>query len=488
MKRPGLRAAGLLKNAAVVSLGAVAAKAVGVLYRIPLAGVLGGYGAGLYQMAYPLFCLALTFSSVGVPTLVARAVAAERSAGRGGGDAFRAALRLFFTLGLAGSAAMVLLALPVARLQGERALAGCYLALAPAVLLVALVAVLRGYWQGRGVMAPTAASELVEQFVKAGAGLLLASRFDDPVLAARGALFAVTLSEGAALLFLWLRPRARERFLRVRNRGDGMLFCALPVMASAALLPLSQMADSVLVVRLLARHTARAVDYYGLFAGSALSLVNLPATVCAGLAAAAVPSVAACFARGEEERGRERALCAVCACLALALPCAACLFLGAPLAVRLLYPALGAEDGAVLVALVRISSVSAAALAAVEVLAACLAAMGRARRAALAMLAAVLVRTAVQGVLVGSPAFGILGAAIAADACYLVAFFLDLFYTIKTKSTKKRGQHDHTHRSRGAEGRRYAAGARRACGGGPRLRANGGASVSGEPDGGGHPV
>lgn len=124
MKRPGLRAAGLLKNAAVVSLGAVAAKAVGVLYRIPLAGLLGGYGAGLYQMSYPLFCLALTFSSVGVPTLVARAVAAERGAGRGGGDAFRAALRLFFILGLAGSAAMVLFALPVARLQGERALAG----------------------------------------------------------------------------------------------------------------------------------------------------------------------------------------------------------------------------------------------------------------------------------------------------------------------------------------------------------------------------
>ena len=54
-----------LKNAAVVSLGGLAAKAIGVVYRIPLANMLGGYGAGLYQMAYPLFCLMLTFSSVG---------------------------------------------------------------------------------------------------------------------------------------------------------------------------------------------------------------------------------------------------------------------------------------------------------------------------------------------------------------------------------------------------------------------------------------
>ena len=47
---------GFLKNAAIVSLGGLAAKAIGVVYRIPLANFLGGYGAGLYQMAYPLFC------------------------------------------------------------------------------------------------------------------------------------------------------------------------------------------------------------------------------------------------------------------------------------------------------------------------------------------------------------------------------------------------------------------------------------------------
>ena len=78
-----------LKDAAIVSLGGLAAKAIGVMYRIPLANLLGGYGEGLYQMAYPLFCLMLTFSSVGIPTVVARAVAAECAAGRGGGSVLR---------------------------------------------------------------------------------------------------------------------------------------------------------------------------------------------------------------------------------------------------------------------------------------------------------------------------------------------------------------------------------------------------------------
>lgn len=480
-----------LKNAAVVSLGGLAAKAIGVVYRIPLANMLGGYGAGLYQMAYPLFCLMLTFSSVGIPAVVARAVAAECAAGRSGQSVLRAALKLFALLGLGGAAMLGALALPVSALQGERALAQCYLALAPAVLFVALIAVLRGYWQGRGVMSPTALSEVVEQGVKVGAGLLFAARFPhDPVSAARGALFAVTVSEAVALLFLLLFPREKERFLRVRRTETGtLLFAALPVMASAALLPLSQMLDSVLIVRLLARHTSRAVSLYGLFAGSALSLVNLPATLCSGLAAASVPSIAACFAGGEREKGRERAMTALLLCLGLALPCAVVLFAFAPLAVRLLYPALPAGDAALLARLLRLSSVSAATLAAVDLLAACLTAMGLAKRAALSMLLAVLVKAGLQLLLVGNASYGILGAAVAANGCYLVAFFLDLFYTVKDKKSQKRmGQHDHDHRSRGREGGRDEARARRAREGGPRPRAHGGASVGTEPGGGGHPV
>ena len=480
-----------LKNAAVVSLGGLAAKAIGVVYRIPLANMLGGYGAGLYQMAYPLFCLMLTFSSDGIPAVVARAVAAECAAGRSGQSVLRAALKLCALLGLGGAAMWGALALPVSALQGERALAQCYLALAPAVLFVALIAVLRGYWQGRGVMSPTALSEVVEQGVKVGAGLLFAARFPhDPVSAARGALFAVTVSEAVALLFLLLFPREKERFLRVRRTETGtLLFAALPVMASAALLPLSQMLDSVLIVRLLARHTSRAVSLYGLFAGSALSLVNLPATLCSGLAAASVPSIAACFAGGEREKGRERAMTALLLCLGLALPCAVVLFAFAPLAVRLLYPALPAGDAALLVRLLRLSSVSAATLAAVDLLAACLTAMGLAKRAALSMLLAVLVKAGLQLLLVGNASYGILGAAVAANGCYLVAFFLDLFYTVKDKKSQKRmGQHDHDHRSRGREGGRDEARARRAREGGPRPRAHGGASVGTEPGGGGHPV
>ena len=483
-----MKHAGFFKHVAVISLGGLIAKAIGAIYRIPLANMLGGYGLGLYQMAYPLFCLMLTFSSAGVPSALARTVAAERAAGREG-DTLKTALRLFALPGLLGTALMAALAPVAAAWQGDGGLAGCYFALAPAVLLVALVAVLRGYFQGKNEMLPTAASEIVEQLVKAGAGLALASRFSDPVLAARAALFGVTMSELAALLFLAVRARGecgvrRDRRLRSRRPADtGILFSALPVMASAALLPLSHMLDSVVIVRLLARHTADAVSLYGLFAGSAASLISLPATVCYGLVAASVPPIAACYARGNAEEGRRRAALAVLVTLALALPCAVALFAFARPAVSLLYPSLTAEEADVLVKLLRLSSVSAATLAGLNTISACLTGMGRAKRAALAMLAAVAVKFVLEFSLVGDPAWSVYGAAVASNACYLVAFFLDLLYTVrKTSAERKVKKYDHDRRIGRRARRPYGARGRGGESGGRGCRPHADAPLGAEPD------
>lgn len=430
-----------LKNAAIVSIGRLFAKVIGVFYRLPLANLLGGYGMGLYQMAYPLFCLLLTLSSAGIPSALARVIAREESAGRSGRRAADRAFALFFLVGLVAALFMCLVSPLVSDLQGDPALRAPYLALAPSVLLVALISVLRGYFQGKNDMTPTAFSEIVEQLFKACAGLYFARRYAaEPVRAVTGALFAVTLSEAAALAFLLVSyKREKVRADLRRKMPSGEIFSAvLPVMAAAAVLPLSQMADSVLIVRLLGGGSG-AISRYGLFAGSALTLAGLPATACGGLSAAAVPLLSA--GEGGREKQRERALFSFALTLALSLPCGAGLFAFAPTVVKLLYPSLPAAEGELLVDLLRLLSVSAVALAGVETLAACLTGMGRAKKAAISMLAAVLIKAFLQCLLV--PRFSVVGAAIAANGCYLVAFFLDLFYTVRKKRVKR---HDHDHR------------------------------------------
>lgn len=432
-----------LRSAAILSVGGIVAKLIGACYRIPLSNILGGYGMGMYQMAYPLFLLMLTFSSTGIPSAFARLVAKAEAQGRDSFGALKTALKLFSLLGLAGTALMILLAPRMSRAQGDERLMKCYLALSPAVFLVSLIAVFRGYFQGKNDMLPTASSEIVEQLAKAGAGLFFALRFsNDPALAVSYCLLAVTISEAVALLYLILRMRGERRTRTLRARpvtGLEILFSALPVMVATSLLPLSQTADSIFLVRLLSAHTPEAVALYGLFTGSALSLVNLPAAACCGLAAAAVPSVSGAVARGEKEEAKNRAVYALFLTFVLSVPCAMGLFFLARPITSLLYPRLSEAEAETLIRLIRLLSVSAVSIAGTGTLASCLTGMGKARHAAFSMLLAVAVKFFLQWVLVRDPRFSIGGAAIAANACYLVAFFLDLYYTVKKERRAKHG-------------------------------------------------
>ncbi len=451
-----------LKNAAVLSAGGFAAKAVGAIYRVPLGNLLGGYAMGLYQMAYPLFCVMLTFSSAGIPNAFARIVSREAAEGKDVRGTLRSALRLFCMIGLVCTLLMLLLSPLFSALQGDAVLARCYLALAPSVFLVALIAVFRGYFQGKNDMRPTAASELLEQIVKAALGLFFALRFrDEPLRAVTYALFAVTASELVALGYLMLCCRSARAPLPMHLPavpGRRILATALPVMAASSLLPLSQTADSILIVRLLSAHTEGAVALYGLFAGGALSLVGLSSAVCWGLAAASVPAVSALFAEGREAEGVRRALYALGVTLLLSVPCAAGLFLFARYAAAILYPALSSAQASVLVALLRTLAPAAVFLPCMQTLSACLTGMGRAKKAMLATAVAVCVKFLLEVLLLRVPSLSVLGAAIAADACYLVAFSLDLFYTVK-KPNAKGEYRDHRSQSGSGKGRLERAGA-----------------------------
>ena len=90
-----------------MTAGFLVAKAIGAFYRISLTGILGGYGIGLYQMAYPLFLLFLTFSSAGIPSALSRVVSAESARGRETTGHMKTALRLFALIGLFGALLML---------------------------------------------------------------------------------------------------------------------------------------------------------------------------------------------------------------------------------------------------------------------------------------------------------------------------------------------------------------------------------------------
>ena len=431
-----------IKGAAVISVGGIIAKILGALYRVPLTNLLGGEGMGVYQMVFPLYCLLLTVSATGIPSGLARLVSRAEARGENSRAILRRSLLLFSAIGLSGTFAMFLLARPMSAAQGEAAAAAAYRMLAPSVLLVSALSCFRGWFQGQNNFVPTAVSEIIEQLVKIAFGLFFAYTYrENTARAVEYTLLAVTLSELAACLCMFaLLPRSRRPLYAERGKENAgsLLRATIPVALAAGVLPLSNILDSILIVRLVGRYAENATALYGLYSGGASTLINLPVSVCYGLAAASVPAVAALYAKGEKSAAEEKICFAVKCTLFLALPAAAFLFLFPAQVSSFIFRSLSAAEGAELASLVRALAFAAVLLSVVQTLSACLTGCGKAKTAAISMALAVTLKLGLEFFLLRMPQISVRGAAYASLACYLFALIFNLVYSIRERKNRQR--------------------------------------------------
>jgi stage V sporulation protein B len=214
-----------------------------------------------------------------------------------------------------------------------------------------------------------------------------------------------------------------------------ILRLSIPVTFASILLPLSGLLDSVIAPRLLSRYTADAVTLYGLFAGGAVTVINLPVSVCYGIAAASVPAVARASARGIGTK--KRIFFSLLVTMAVALPSAVGLYLFAEPAAKIIFRKLTAEELTILTGLIKAFSVSAWTLSFVQTLSACLTAQGKPQYAALSMLAGVTVKTLLYAVWLKNPQTSVYGLAYATNIGYAVVAVLNfLFNMIVSKKIK----------------------------------------------------
>ncbi len=439
-----LKKGGFLKGAAWIAAGGFIAKLIGALYRIPLTNLIGGHGLGLYQMVYPVYCLLLTVSATGIPSSISKLTAERLGEGKSDRPILKTALRLFLLIGAAGAVLMAVCAPFLAAAQNSKEVLGGYFTLAPSVFLVSAISVLRGWFQGRNNMFPTALSEVVEQAVKVGFGLLFAYLYRGNVeKAVVFLLLAVSISEAVALLvmiFLFRRVPAPAQTEKEpeKIKARAILKLSVPVTFNSMLLPLSGLLDSVLAPRLLRAYAADPVTLFGLFSGGAVTVINLPVSICYGIAAASIPAVASAAARsGKGASPRKRVFFSLLVTVAVALPSAVGLYFFAAPAAKIIFRSLTGEELEILIGLIRAFSVSALALSLVQTSSACLTAQGKPQYAAISMSIAVVVKTAIYAALLQNPEISVFGLAYATNICYLVAFSLNLLYNLKVSKKKK---------------------------------------------------
>lgn len=418
--RPGR----LVGGAAVLAVGSIIAKLIGAFYRVPLTNILGAEGMGIYQLVFPVYALFMTLSTAGIPTALSRIVAEHRARGEGAKKYLAAALLTLVALSALAGILVTALSRVLAEWQGNPAAAGGYVAIAPAILFVGVIAGLRGWFQGEMYMLPTALSNVVEQAVKLGVGVGLAVALAPRGMEASvfGALAGITVSEIAAALYLVV-----TYFVRTRRKGEpretlrlnaaerkAMFRTAFPIALLGLILPLGAFFDSLIVVNALkwgGADTAFATAQYGLYSGPVTSLVNLPVVVIMSLAIAVVPSVS--VSRAEHDLGGilSKSRMSIKLVYLLGVPSALFLMVFGRNILGLMYPALSAYELDLSAKLLAVAAFGVVLTGSTQIYVSLLQALDKTYSAIKSLFAAVVVKVVLSLVLVRY--IGVMGAAVA---------------------------------------------------------------------------
>lgn len=303
-----------LKGTLILTASSIVVKIIGSLNWIILSRVLGGEGIGLYQMGFPIYLMAITVSSAGVPVAIS-IITSEKLAKkdyRGAKRVFTVSLRLLLLTGLVFSSALFFGADFLINQHIIRDARAYYsiIALAPAVFFVTFLASFRGYLQGWQIMTPTATSEVVEQLTRVITMLVFADLFMPYGLAyaAGGASMGAGVGAICALLVLmWFYRRLKKRLQKemeeqdtnVPQEGAGhiikrLLRLALPVSLTSLMLPIGANLDLLIVPQRLevaGFNVRHATELFGYLTGMAVPLVNLATIFTAAMTISLVPSI-----------------------------------------------------------------------------------------------------------------------------------------------------------------------------------------------------
>lgn len=430
-----------IKGAMIISVGGFISKILGAVYRIPLANFIGGEGMGIYQMVYPLYCILLTVSASGIPTGIARLI----SSGKRGAE--RSGLILYGTIGVIGMLLMFLLSTPLSILQGESEVKLSCIMLSPSVFFVSVLSVIRGYFQGKGNMYPTAITEVSEQLIKVIIGCFLAYFYRNNLnFAVASTLFAVTVSEGistmVAVHWYFKKREITPLYSIKRVPYSAIIKYTLPLTFTAIAIPFSQLCESIVAVNILRKLIENPTALYGVFSGCAVTIVSLPISITYGLAVASIPQIAPLAERGDYINAKKRAYKSILMTFIISLPASICLFIFSPFATKLIFSSLSAGEKAVLDNLVKIMSINAVTLSIVQTSSACLTALGYPIKSTITQWITAILRIVLTAILIKYTPLSIQGAAISANCSYLVACLLNICYIIRVNKAREDKQYE----------------------------------------------
>lgn len=445
------KAESFLKGTFILTVASLVVKVIGSLNWIFVSRVLGGEGIGLYQMAFPIYFLALTVSSAGVPVAIS-IITAERVALNdifGAKRIFRISMCFMFCTGLFFSLLTYFGAQWLIDWQFVRDPRAYYsiIALAPAVFFVTILASSRGYLQGWQRMTPTAVSQIVEQIFRVVTMILFAQLllpYGLEYASAGASLGALAGAITGVMVLVYFHIKLEKDI--VKNYGNELkpvndaqtasvwkiikriFVLALPVSAASIMLPIVSNLDLLIVparLEVAGYSVNEATELFGYLTGMAVPLVNLSTILTASLAVSIVPAISEARTLKDKTRCFNQTAAAMRISNFICFPAfVTVMMLAVPIS-TLIYNAPGAGPA------VWVSSFSIVLLGLHQVTTGVLQGLGHPTIPMINMVIAAIAKVILNWVLTAQPSLGIMGAAWATVADIGIAALINIYFLYK---------------------------------------------------------
>ena len=352
-------------QAGILAAAGIICKVIGILYRSPLAAVIGDEGNGYYSSAYEIYTIILLVSSYSIPSAISKVIA-QRLALREYRNAqkiFRCAIGYVVVVGGLASlftffGAGILVggnSVPVLRI------------FAPTIFFSGLLGVLRGYFQAHGTMVPTSFSQIVEQILNAVVSILLIKAVagkdttTQAVFGASGSAIGTGAGVLIALLFMFgifllnreyiNQKTKRDRSSQLLTTGEVykiIITMVTPVILSTFIYNCNTSLNLTIYTRIMEHvkglSEVEAYTQYGLFSGKAKQIANIPIAIASAMSSAMIPGISGSFAQGDIAGTNRRIGTAIKTTMFLSIPSAVGLAVLAKPVTLLLYPQKASVD------------------------------------------------------------------------------------------------------------------------------------------------
>lgn len=359
-------ASGFLKQGSILAIASILVRMIGLLYRIPMANIIGSEGNGIYSSAYEIYNILLVVSSYGMPMAVSKMVSAKCVDKK-----YKEAYHIFrcsmlFSVFTGGAAALfVFFGADWLEKNFFRSFYGIAIplrVLAPTIFVVAVMGTLRGLFQGRKTMLPTAVSQILEQMVNAVVSvsaaffLMRAHSASDKFSAWGAAGGTLGTSMGALmalviLVFIYLLYRPVMKKQQRRDHSSVsismaetyklILWTAIPIILSQTVYQLSGIIDVSLINWVLLGRGISGTQistWQGIYSTQYRTLVSVPIAVSTAIASSMVPSLVSSYIGKDREGVHRKVNLAVKFNMIIAFPSAAGMAILAMPIIRVIYP------------------------------------------------------------------------------------------------------------------------------------------------------